>query len=90
MSDDWTPKVTAVEFAAGYTGRSSVSASWLAAHGRAIRPCNCREADCDGWIMVNAASYAEDIALWEAGEGAHPSKLTADEWAAWLDGQPDA
>lgn len=80
----WAPEITADEFITGYSERSGVSPEWLALHGRATYPCNCRESGCEGWQMVNAAFFADELRLWEAGDGPHPSKLTAEEWAAWL------
>lgn len=34
--------------------------------------------------MVNPEMYAEDLALWEAGDGPHPSHLSETEWAEYL------
>lgn len=85
MSDTWAPKITVDEFITGYVARSGISAAeWLALAGRGAYPCNCRETGCEGWMIVNAEFFADELAAWEAGDGPHPSKLSAEEWAAWL------
>ena len=94
MSGAWAPEITRDEFLARYT-RGGVSAEWLREHGRDAFPCNCEYPECRGWMAVNAEDFAADLAMWEAGDGPPPSKLTADEWARYraagdADGVPSA
>jgi hypothetical protein len=73
MSDE-KHAVTREEFVTGYATRSGWTPEQLRACGRDAFPCGCGDEICEGWQMVNAATYADERADWLAGIGPDPSR----------------
>lgn len=60
------------EFEEAYARHSEMTAAEMHAWGREARPCVCGAKVCQGWQMVNARDWDEDLALHLRGEGPHP------------------